>query len=679
MKRLRLYVVAIWLVRAMLALLCVAPGAAFAQISTYSNTTVGNILDTVGGACTPVTQTISVSTSAIVGDVDIGVMLTHTYRSDLRVTIKSPVGTVVQLITNSGGSVDNLNVLFNDEAAAAITTHSVNNDTVNTISPTPPYQRTYQPQTTLSAFDGQNAQGIWTISVCDTVAVDAGVFYRSDLYITTAGTVLSDLSLTKAVNNTAPASGGAISYTLTATNALGSAAANGVVVTDLLPIGTSFVSATGTGTYNSGTGIWTVGTLSAGQSASLTINATVTATGATTVINTAEVTASSNADPDSFANNGSTSEDDYASVSFTVTGTRVAGTLPTLTCPVGSTVLDWDTVAWPAGSLTNSYAVANVGSVGFAVSAPGTFVNDVTTGGQSPALANLNTGGLSPAQLSLHEVLDFADINQVATTVITLPNAISGAQFRVFDVDYAAAQFADRLTVTGSLGGVTVLPTLTNGVANYVVGNIAIGDATSPNASANGNVGVTFLNAIDKITITYGSHTTAPANPTAQAIGIHDISFCNPLANLAISKTSVAFNNGVDPVFHTPLSDVIYSINVSNSGGGAISNNSFFIVDVLPSRITFFNGDFNGAAPGTDPVIFTDTNSGLSTFVYATDVRYAGAGAAPTSFAACPITAPAVGYDPAVRYICFNPKGTMAGKTPTVTPAFSISFRGRIN
>jgi uncharacterized repeat protein (TIGR01451 family) len=263
--------------------------------------------------------------------------------------------------------------------------------------------------------------------------------------------------------------------------------------------------------------------------------------------------------------------------------------------------------------------------------------------------------------------------------VISLPNPISGAQFRVFDVDFAAAQFADKLTVTGSLAGSPVVPTLTNGVANYVVGNVAIGDATSANASANGNVGITFSSPIDTITITYGSHTTAPANPTGQAITIHDITFCNPLANLAVSKTSVAFDNGVDPVFHTPLSDVIYAINVSNTGGGAISNNSFFIIDALPSQITFFNGDFNGAAPGTDPVVLTDSSSGLSAFNYATDVRYAGAGPAPTSFAACPITTPAAGYDPAIRYICFNPKGTMAGKTATITPAFSVSFRGRIN
>lgn len=59
-------------------------------------------------------------------------------------------------------------------------------------------------------------------------------------------------------------------------------------ITDLLPAGTSFVSANPSqGTYDEGTGIWTVGTLASGATATLDIDATMTAA---TAENVAEIT-----------------------------------------------------------------------------------------------------------------------------------------------------------------------------------------------------------------------------------------------------------------------------------------------------------------------------------------------------------------------------------------------------
>ena len=73
-------------------------------------------------------------------------------------------------------------------------------------------------------------------------------------------------------------------------------------------------------------------------------------------------------------------------------------------------------------------------------------------------------------------------------------------------VDFFAGQFADRVPVTGSLNGVSVLPTLTNGTDNYVSGNTAYGDAGSNNTAAGGNVGVTFTSAIDTASFVHGDH-----------------------------------------------------------------------------------------------------------------------------------------------------------------------------
>src|SRR5262249_47416864 len=84
-----------------------------------------------------------------------------------------------------------------------------------------------------------------------------------------------DLALLKSVSNTTPNVGDVITYTVTLTNN-GPDAATGVTINEPIPTGLSFVSAmTGTGSYNSITGVWTVGTLSANAGAFLTTTARV--------------------------------------------------------------------------------------------------------------------------------------------------------------------------------------------------------------------------------------------------------------------------------------------------------------------------------------------------------------------------------------------------------------------
>ena len=95
-----------------------------------------------------------------------------------------------------------------------------------------------------------------------------------------------DLSLTKTVNSTAPSAGSNMVFTLKVKND-GPSVASGVVVRDVLPVGLSYVSSSGAGTYNSSSGLWTVGTLSIGETKTLSI--TVTAITIGTRVNNAEV------------------------------------------------------------------------------------------------------------------------------------------------------------------------------------------------------------------------------------------------------------------------------------------------------------------------------------------------------------------------------------------------------
>jgi uncharacterized repeat protein (TIGR01451 family) len=104
-----------------------------------------------------------------------------------------------------------------------------------------------------------------------------------------------DLQLIKTVNDATPNVGQNVIFTQTLTN-LGPGAATDVTTTDVLPAGLTFVSSTASeGSYNSTTGVWTVGTVADGSAATLQITATVATPGTKT--NTATVSHEDQPDP----------------------------------------------------------------------------------------------------------------------------------------------------------------------------------------------------------------------------------------------------------------------------------------------------------------------------------------------------------------------------------------------
>src|SRR5262249_29498987 len=106
----------------------------------------------------------------------------------------------------------------------------------------------------------------------------------------------ADLELTKTVNDPAPNVGETVTFLVTLTNN-GPSTATGVQVTDLLPAGLTFVSATPSqGSYASATGLWTVGTVAAAAAPTLKMVATAVSPGTQT--NVALVSAADQFDPD---------------------------------------------------------------------------------------------------------------------------------------------------------------------------------------------------------------------------------------------------------------------------------------------------------------------------------------------------------------------------------------------
>ena len=120
----------------------------------------------------------------------------------------------------------------------------------------------------------------------------------------------ADLAIIKVVDDPTPKVGDTITFEIGVAN-FGPDTATGVVVNDLLPAGITFVSASATqGSYNAGTGVWTVGTVTTSDFPILTILATVnrpTSGLPPAVTNTATVTGTEY-DPDPSNNTDSVTE-----------------------------------------------------------------------------------------------------------------------------------------------------------------------------------------------------------------------------------------------------------------------------------------------------------------------------------------------------------------------------------
>jgi uncharacterized repeat protein (TIGR01451 family) len=107
----------------------------------------------------------------------------------------------------------------------------------------------------------------------------------------------ADLKVTKTVDNANPAEGDTIIYNVIVENG-GPQNATGVEVTDRLPAGVKYVSDDSGGTYNKGSGLWSIGAITNGATTELAITVTVDAgTAGTTIVNDAGVTALDQPDP----------------------------------------------------------------------------------------------------------------------------------------------------------------------------------------------------------------------------------------------------------------------------------------------------------------------------------------------------------------------------------------------
>ncbi len=132
-----------------------------ASCVTFNST---NIPVTISASGTPtVTSTLNIPTNGTINDLNVvNLAGTHTWISDLTITLTSPGGTTVTLFSNVCDNEDNFNLNFDDEASTSTL-------------PCPPIGGgNYIPTGALSGFDGQNMAGNWTLTITDAFNQDGG-------------------------------------------------------------------------------------------------------------------------------------------------------------------------------------------------------------------------------------------------------------------------------------------------------------------------------------------------------------------------------------------------------------------------------------------------------------------------------------------------------------------------
>ena len=252
----------------------------------------------------------------------------------------------------------------------------------------------------------------------------------------------ADLGVSKTVSNASPAEGDTITYTVTVLNN-GPSDATGVTIDDTLPGGLTFVSsAPSQGTYSSGLGVWTVGTIASGSTATLEITATVDAgTSLSTITNTASVDNADVTDPDPSNNSGS------VDLTVSLAGLEIVKSSDA-TGPVE-----------PGQTITYTLDITNTGtslmggiSVEDPVPAGTTFVSGSTsvtgfTGGTY--LDRFNSQSYGNSNGSVPWVTSWSEFGEVTNPTggdIRILNDVSNYQLRIRDDDNGIRRSADLST-----------------------------------------------------------------------------------------------------------------------------------------------------------------------------------------------------------------------------------------
>jgi hypothetical protein len=301
---------------------------------------------------------------------------------------------------------------------------------------------------------------------------------------------------------------------------------------------------------------------------------------------------------------------------------------------------------------------------------------NTATGSSTPLPTNVVTTAYNFGSLQFGDAVQ-CTFTETPYPHLTLTKALA-ASGRQFSGDQFTLTIAQGATVVGTTTTTGSGATVSNGSTPQV--QLSAGTAYNLSEAAAGTTTQGQYTATMSCTNAATSSTvlpTAAGGSVTPKMG--DVIACvitntkrGSNATLAIAKSSTLVSdpvNGTTNPKAIPGAVVRYSFTVQNSGPTATDSNSVFIVDSLPAQIS--------VGTAASPVFTQGSPTSALTFSAASDIRYSNAATAPASFAACTYS-PVAAYDPAVRYVCLRPQGSMAGSTGTPT-SFTLSIEGRIN
>jgi uncharacterized repeat protein (TIGR01451 family) len=266
------------------------------------------------GPATPYPSTINVSNfTGVLGKVTVTLSnFNHSFPSDVNVLLVAPSGAKTLVMSHAGDqyqSTAGLNLTFDDSAPAGplpetgqlasgvwqpvAYTDKFPIPVFPTNAPAGPYP------VTLSALNGLNPNGSWSLFVFDDSPGDTGAIsngWSLTLSSITPVNKLADLGLTAVAAPSPALVGGTLTYTFAITNG-GPNAATFVTFTNVLPVGATLVSAgasQGTALTSPASVIVNLGTLNAGAIATVTNVVTITTTALPPGVTNGTVTSAAN-------------------------------------------------------------------------------------------------------------------------------------------------------------------------------------------------------------------------------------------------------------------------------------------------------------------------------------------------------------------------------------------------
>ncbi|MGS2762479.1 reprolysin-like metallopeptidase [Sinomicrobium sp. M5D2P9] len=135
---------------------------------TENNTPV--IIDSA--SANTVTSSIEITEAGQLTDLTLGLNISHTYVSDLTVSLTSPSGTTVVILEGVCGGNDDINASFSDTGSP-----------LECSTTSPVVSGNIQPQELFEAFHGEDTEGTWTLTVEDGFALDGGTLNSFSLDI----------------------------------------------------------------------------------------------------------------------------------------------------------------------------------------------------------------------------------------------------------------------------------------------------------------------------------------------------------------------------------------------------------------------------------------------------------------------------------------------------------------